>query len=146
MATLFDPSAQRMFPAEVCKPFSCRNESASPFTITEFAPEGLKVASVLAVKEPLAVVAPVTVRAFLIVVVPEVAPKVTVVAAPPMLRVVALALKRFPVAAVVVTEPPLTATLPEVVTLPVRVEAPSTVNAPLAWILPVLLIVTPVLP
>ena len=47
-----------------------------------------------------------------------VAPKVYVVAAPPILRVVALALKIFPVDCVVVMLPPLTATLPAVVISP----------------------------
>ena len=36
--------------------------------------------------------------------------------------------------------------LPAVVTLPVKVDAPSTVRVPLAWIFPVLEIVTPVEP
>jgi hypothetical protein len=59
--------------------------------------------------------------AFLIVAVPVVAPNASVVAAPPMLRVVAVVLKRLPVVAVVVREPPLSAILPAVVTAPALV-------------------------
>src|SRR5579884_1888200 len=81
--------------------------------------------------------------AFLIEAVPVAAPIVKVVAAPPTLSVVAVALNRLPVVAVVVIEPPLTARLPAVVTLPVKVEVPSTVKVPLAWMLPVLEIDTP---
>ena len=51
-------------------------------------------------------------RLLLTVVVPVVAPKEKVVAAPPMLRLVAVELKRLAVVCDVVTEPPLTATLP----------------------------------
>ena len=58
--------------------------------------------------------------ALLIVAVPEFAPNARVVAAPPMLRVVAPVLKRFPVDAVVVNEPLLTAAVPAVVILPLE--------------------------
>jgi len=54
----------------------------------------------------------------LMVAVPEFLPMLTVDAAPPMLRVVAVVLKRLAVPAVVVREPPLSAILPAVVTLP----------------------------
>ena len=70
--------------------------------------------------------------ALLIVAVPVAAPKARVVAAPPMFKVVAPVLNRLPVVLVVVTEPPLTATLAAAVTLPVRVDVPSMVKLPLA--------------
>ena len=57
--------------------------------------------------------------ALLIVAVPVDAPSVRAVAAPPILRVVAVVLKRFAVACVVVIEPPLTARLPPRVVRPV---------------------------
>ena len=56
--------------------------------------------------------------------VPDVAPRVYVVAAPPILSVVALVLKILPVVEVVVISPPFTAISPEVVTLPPKVVAP----------------------
>jgi len=54
----------------------------------------------------------------LIVAVPVDAPRLSVVAAPPILRVVAVVLKRVPVVEVVVNEPPLSAIVPAVVRLP----------------------------
>ena len=56
---------------------------------------------------------------FRIVVVPVVAPSVTEVPAPPIFKTLALVLKRFAVAWVVVRLPPFTATLPSVVISPV---------------------------
>src|SRR5258708_6740139 len=72
--TLLDPLKQRTLPEVVCNPFKVKNESASVLIITELVPEGLKVALVFAVKSPLAVIAPVTVKPLLIVVVPVPAP------------------------------------------------------------------------
>src|SRR5579884_2826505 len=57
--------------------------------------------------------------AFLIVAVPVVLPIFTAVAFPPKLTVVGVVLKILPVAAEVVTSPPLTATSPAVVMSPV---------------------------
>ena len=84
--------------------------------------------------------------ALLILAVPLVAPRLSVVAAPPTLRVVAVVLNKLAVVWVVVSEPPLTATLAAAVTLPVSVEMPSMVKVPLAWILPVFDTLTPVEP
>ena len=74
---------------------------------------------------------PVAVKALLTVVVPVDAPKETAVAAPPMLRVVAFALKRLAVPAVVVRDPPLIAALPAAVNPPFDVISPlsATVNS-----------------
>ena len=58
------------------------------------------------------------------VAVPVVAPRLSVVAAPPILSVVAFALNRFPVEVVVVSEPPLAARLPLDVILPVANRVP----------------------
>ena len=57
-----------------------------------------------------------------IVAVPVAAPRLRVVAAPPIFKVVAVALKRLPVVDVVVTEPPLTAMFDA------RVSAPAAVT------------------
>jgi hypothetical protein len=86
----------------------------------------------LNVAKPVTVDVPRTERLFLTVVVPVVAPRVRVVAALPIFSVVAVALKRFAVVAVVVTFPPLTAMSPAVVTFPVRVKIPSIISVPLA--------------
>ena len=56
----------------------------------------------------------------LTVVVPDPAPILTVDAAPPIFRVVAFELNRLAVVAVVVKDPPFTATFPEVVILPLE--------------------------
>jgi len=71
---------------------------------------------------PLTVNVPVTTKLLLTVVVPEPAPMLTVVAAPPMFRVVALVLNNVavPVPVVVISEP-LTARSPASVKLPVPV-------------------------
>ena len=58
--------------------------------------------------------------ALLIAAVLDVAPRVRVVAAPPMFKVVAVVLKRFAVVLVVVRLPPLIAKLPDVVASPVN--------------------------
>ena len=64
----------------------------------------------------------------MIVVVPVFLPMLTAVAAPPMLRVVAVVLKRLAVAAVVVRAPPLSAIFPTVVIAPEKVERPVPKN------------------
>src|SRR5258708_40311271 len=66
----------------------------------------------------------------LMVAVPELAPRLRVVAAPPTFNVVAPVLKRLPVAAVVVREPPLAAIVPELVMFPVAVTVPEVVMLP----------------
>ena len=60
-----------------------------------------------------------TVKLLARVVVPLPAPKLKVVAAPPILKLVALVLNKVAVALLVVKSPPLTATSPEVVMFPV---------------------------
>ena len=82
--------------------------------------------------------------ALLIVAVPVVAPKVRVVAAPPIFKVVAPVLKRVALVFVVVRSPPLIAISEPAVTSPVRRDVPSTVSVPAAWMLPAFEIVTPV--
>ncbi len=92
---------------------------------------------------PFKLVLPVTVKvpemavaALLMVAVPVEAPKETVVAAPPIFKVVAVALTKLKVVAVVVISPPLTARSPVSVVFPVtarveeRVVAPVTVRVP----------------
>src|SRR5258708_18567662 len=64
------------------------------------------------------------------VAVPELAQRLRVVAAPPTFNVVAPVLKRLPVAAVVVREPPLAAIVPELVMFPVAVTVPEVVMLP----------------
>ena len=83
-------------------------------------------------------------KLLLMLVVPVVAPRLSAVAAPPMLRVVAPVLNRFAVEAVVEIVPPFTARLEAAVTSPVRVDVESIVSEPLACMLPVFEIVTPV--
>jgi len=128
---LFDPSLQRTLPMLVCNPFNVRGLVALVLMVTPFVPVGEKVDCPLAMNEPLAVAAPVTVRPLLTVVVPVVAPRLSAVEAPPMLTDVATVLKILAVVAVVVREPPLSAKLPEEVMLPVRVDVPSMVKLPL---------------
>ena len=79
-------------------------------------------------------------------VVPVVAPRLRVVAAPPIDKLVALVLNNVAVAFVVVRSPPFKARSPDDVISPVNVDAPSIVKVPLADILPVFVIVTPVEP
>jgi len=154
LVTLFEPSTHRAEPAVpgVVKPFNVRKLVPVVLITTPLAPVGVKVDSALAANAPLAVVVPVTVaapktaRSLFTVVVPVPAPIPMVVAAPPMLRVVAFVLKTFAVVAVVVTEPPLSARFPEEVMLPVSVEVPSIVRLPFAETLPALSIVVPVEP
>ena len=152
--TLLEASRQSVDPAVpgVVKPFKVRKLVPVVLITTPLAPVGVKVDSPLAANAPLAVVVPVTVaapktaRSLFTVVVPVPAPIPMVVAAPPMLRVVAFVLKTFAVVAVVVTEPPLSARFPEEVMLPVSVEVPSIVRLPFAETLPALSIVVPVEP
>ena len=82
------------------------------------APFAVSVCPFDTVAPPLNVARPVAVKALFTVVVPVPAPRLRVVATPPMLRVVALALNRFAVVAVVESVPPFAAMLPAVVTLP----------------------------
>jgi len=98
------------------------------------------------VASPVTVAVPDTERLLLTVVVPEFAPRLIAVATPPIFKVVAVVLKIFPVALVVVIDPPLTAKLLPMVTFPVKVEVESTVSIPLVWILPLLEMVTPDVP
>ena len=98
------------------------------------------------VASPVIVAVPDTERLLLTVVVPEFAPRLIAVATPPIFKVVAVVLKIFPVALVVVIDPPLTAKLLPMVTFPVKVEVESTVSIPLVWILPLLEMVTPDVP
>jgi len=80
-----------------------------------------------------------TVKFPLTVVVPDAAPREIAVAAPPMLRVVAVVLKRFAVVFAAIRSeelaPPIV-TPAEAVTAPVRVEVPLTTREPLAEALP----------
>ena len=136
---------QSLLPVVVVSPVTMRFESASVAMVTSLVESGLKLEAPLAVK-----VSPVvTVRLLLTVVVPEFAPKLRAVAAPPTFKVVTVELNKEAVVVVEVisADPaPLTAKSPLAVTLPVRVDIPSIVKVPLAWILPVLLTETPVEP
>jgi len=69
------------------------------------------------VKVMASVIALPIVKSLAMVVVPVVAPMLSVVAAPPMFKVVAVALTRLKVVAVVVRSPPLTAKSPEITVL-----------------------------
>ena len=73
-----------------------------------------------------------TVRLLFKAVVPVPAPRLRVVAAPNALTVVAVALRRLNVVAVVVRSPPFTARSPVAVTFPVSNDVPSTVSVPFA--------------
>ena len=154
LVTLFEPSTHRAEPAVpgVVSPFNVRKLVPVVLITTPLAPVGVKVDSALAANAPLAVVVPVTVaapktaRSLFTVVVPVPAPIPMVVAAPPMLSVVAFVLNTFALVAVVESVPPLTATLPAAVTAPVRVDAPPMVRVPFAETLPVFERVTPVEP
>ena len=97
-------------PPAACSPLKTKNESASVVTVTSVVPVGAKVTPLLNVavaftprmseeaspsvtlplaeSAPVRVVPPVTVKALLIVEVPVAAPIETVVAAPPMFKVV----------------------------------------------------------
>jgi len=86
-------------------------------------------------------------KSVLIVVVPLVAPSEIAVAPPPIFKFVEPLLKRLTVVSPKMFEVellPWTVNVPLVVTAPVNCEAPSIVSVPLAWMLPVLSILTPV--
>src|SRR5512145_1672794 len=126
---LLELSRQRTEPVADCRPLRTIDESASRLNVTSFVRSGLKVEVELAVN------ARVEVKALFTVVVPVASPMETVVASPPIFKVVALALNKVATPVdVVVISPPLTATSAEAVTFPVSVEIPSTVRVPLAWI------------
>src|SRR5579863_4562856 len=126
--TSFDPFTHNAVPVLEVRPFSIRLE-VPDVPIVTLSPEA-------GVNETFPVVVNVwllpMVRLLLTVVVPVAAPIPMVVAAPsPILIVVALALNRVAVVWVVVSEPPLTATLPAAVTAPFAVRLPllATVNS-----------------
>ena len=147
--TLFEPSRQSNVPAVtgVVRPFRIKNESLSVVMVTSFAPDGVNAVAPRTERSALAETFPVTVNALFTVVVPVAAPRETVVAAPPIFKVVALELKTEAVPVeVVVISLPFNAKSPEEVIFPVNVDAPSTVKVPLAWILPVLDKLIPVEP
>ena len=105
--TLFDASIQRAVPATtgVVSPLRVRKESASVLTVTPLVPFGVKMALPEALKNlsfktrtsPLNVEVPETNKLLLIVVVPVDAPRLSDVAAPPILRVVAVVLNKLAV-------------------------------------------------
>jgi hypothetical protein len=137
-----DPSTQIGVPVLACNPLIARNEVPlvviATFPVLGVNETGPVVVSILLAPK---------VRLLLIVVVPEVAPKVTVVAAPPIFKVVAVVLNKVAIDLSVVIsacEVPLTLMPLYAVTKSLRSEVPSIVNAPLAWITPRLEIDTPV--
>ena len=162
LVTLLEASIHKVVPAVpgVVSPVRIRNESASVLIVTSLVLSGEKVEVPLAVKvwpvatvapplkvaSPVPVKVPVTTKSLLTVVVPVPAPSDRVVAAPPMLKLVAPELNKVAVPEVVVISPPFTATSPEVKTFPVKVEVPSMVKLPLAWIVPELEMETPAVP
>ena len=87
-----------------------------------------------------------TARLLFKVVVPVPEPRVTVLAAPPMLRVETPELRRLKVLVVEVRLLPLTARSEESVTAPVKAEVPWIVRLPKAWISPELSRVVPLEP
>jgi hypothetical protein len=90
-----------------------------------------------------------TVRAPFTVVVPLVAPSEIAVAAPPILRVVAVVLNKLAVVFAAIRSEVVAPSMVmpfEAVTAPVRRDAPSTVNVPFAWMSPAFEIVTPLVP
>jgi hypothetical protein len=108
--------------------------SVAGLIVTTPVPVGLNTtlafAGLIAAAPLLAVNAPPTVSAFRTVVVPVVAPKLTVVAACPMLSVVALALNKVAVPVdVVVMSAPFTARSPVIVVLPVIAAVPPTAKS-----------------
>ena len=123
---MLDPSTQRVDPVVVVNPFKVRNESASPLITTSFVPFGENTAEPLALKglsveivtDPLNVEGPETERLLLTVVNPSMTPRLSAVAAPNALIVVAVELRRLNVVAVVVRSPPLRARSPVVVRFP----------------------------
>src|SRR3989339_457921 len=124
---LLELSTQIAEPEEVCNPEMTMVESASVVKVTSLLESGVKAEAPKAEK----VLPAATVRALLTVVVPVVAPRERVVAAPPTDRLVTLGLNRVAVVVVEVRsalEAPLMARSPPAVTLPVRVEVPSTVR------------------
>ena len=129
-----------MFPAAACNPAKITVESASVLNVISVVPDGVKVTSLLnvvvalmpsvstaelpsvvspfAVSAPVKVVAPATAKALFMVDVPDDAPRLSVVAAPPIFKLVAPVLNSVAVLEVVVKSPPLIAISPEVVIFP----------------------------
>ena len=121
-----EPSIQSAVPVLDCKPLTVRKLEALVLIVTLFEPFGVKETAPVVVK-----LFPVPkARLLLIVVVPLVAPRETVLAAPPMLSVVAVVLNKLPVVWLVAMVPELALIVPAAVTAPVVVRSPlfATVN------------------
>lgn len=138
--TSLEPLIQSGVPVALVSPLRVRKLEPVVLMVTLLPAVGVKTELPLAWKLLLAVRVAETVAEFKTerllfrVVKPLAAPIAIVVAAPPMLRVVALVLNRLAVPAVVESVPPLTATLP------------ANVPAPFAVILPLLAMVNSVVP
>ena len=129
-------------PVIVVTPTIVKNESVSVLKVISLVPDGVKDTAPVVVKvfpEP-------RVKSLLIVVVPDVAPRDTVVAAPPMFKVVAVVLNRLAVVLDAFKSEdaaPLMVTPLEAVTAPVKVDVPSTTRLPLAETSPLVAKVVP---
>ena len=129
--TLVELLTQSLVPVVVLRPETIKLESLSVAMVTSLVEFGVKVEAPLALNA-----SPVlTVNPLLKVAVPPVAPIAIVVAAPPILSVVTLLLKReavFVVDVISALVGPLTAKSPPAVTFPVKVDVRSIVKFPLA--------------
>jgi len=160
LTRLLELSRHNVFPVTSCNPLIIKFESESVLKVISLEEFGENVEEPLAlndcpeetsapplkVESPVKVLVPSTDKLLLTVVVPPVAPRDRVVAAPPMFSVVTVVLRRLKVVWFEVKFPPFTARFAPAVTLPVRVDTPSTVKLPLACIVPALEIDTPVVP